>query len=53
LAARAHSEWTAGYLFGMPMLADFLEEGLSMLGLSCEESEIGRLRVAATCAMSL
>ena len=42
-AARAHNERTAGYLLGMPMLADFLEEGLSMLGLSCEEFEIGRL----------
>ncbi len=26
-AARAHNERTAGYLLGMPMLADFLEEG--------------------------
>jgi hypothetical protein len=42
-AARAHNERTARYLLGMPMLADFLEEGLSMLGLSCEEFEIGRL----------
>lgn len=42
-AARAHNERTASYLLGMPMLADFLEEGLSMLGLSCEEFEIGRL----------
>ncbi|MGZ5900262.1 MAG: DUF3775 domain-containing protein [Reyranella sp.] len=42
-AARAHNERTAGYLLGMPLLADFLEEGLSMLGHSCEEFEIGRL----------
>lgn len=42
-AARAHNNRTAGYLLGMPMLADFLEEGLSMLGHSCEEFEIGRL----------
>ncbi|MGZ5822537.1 MAG: DUF3775 domain-containing protein [Hyphomicrobium sp.] len=42
-AARAHNERTAGYLLGMPMLPDFLEEGLSMLGHSCEEFEIGRL----------
>lgn len=42
-AARAHNKRTAGYLLGMPMLADFLEEGLSMLGHSCEEFEIGRL----------
>ena len=42
-AARAHNDRTASYLLGMPMLADFLEEGLSMLGLSCEEFELGRL----------
>jgi len=27
----------------MPLVGDFLEEGLSMLGYSCEEFEIGRL----------
>ncbi len=42
-AARAHNKRTAGYLLGMPQLGDFLEEGLSMLGHSCEEFEIGRL----------
>jgi hypothetical protein len=42
-AARAHNKRTASYLLGMPMLADFLEEGLSLLGLSCEEFEMGRL----------
>jgi hypothetical protein len=42
-AARAHNNRTAHYLLGMPMLADFVEEGLSMLGRSCEEFEIGRL----------
>jgi hypothetical protein len=42
-AARAHNERTASYLLGMPMLGDFLEEGLSMLGRSCEEFEIERL----------
>ncbi len=42
-AARAHNDRTAAYLLGMPMLADFVEEGLSMLGQSCEEFEIGRL----------
>ena len=42
-AARAHNERTASYLLGMPMLCDFLEEGLSMLGYSCEEFEIERL----------
>ncbi len=42
-AARAHNQRTASYLLGMPLLADFLEEGLSTLGRSCEEFEIGRL----------
>lgn len=42
-AARAHNQRTAEYLLGIPMLGDFLEEGLSMLGYSCEEFEIGRL----------
>lgn len=42
-AARAHNERTASYLLGMPMLGDFLEEGLSLLGYSCEEFEMGRL----------
>lgn len=31
------------YLLGTPMLGDYLEEGLSKLGLSCEEFEINRL----------
>jgi len=42
-AARAHNQRTAEYLLGIPMLGDFLEEGLSMLGYSCEEFEINRL----------
>lgn len=42
-AARAHNPRTAEYLLGMPLVGDFLEEGLSMLGYSCEEFEIGRL----------
>lgn len=42
-AARAHNERTASYLLGTPLVGDFLEEGLSMLGYSCEEFEIGRL----------
>ena len=39
-AARAHNERTANYLLGTPLVGDFLEEGLSMLGYSCEEFEI-------------
>jgi hypothetical protein len=42
-ASRAHNNRTANYLLGIPLLGDFLEEGLSMLGYSCEEFEIGRL----------
>jgi hypothetical protein len=42
-AAQAHNRRTAEYLLGIPQLGDFLEEGLSMLGYSCEEYEIGRL----------
>ncbi len=42
-AARAHNQRTAEYLLGMPLVSDFLEEGLSMLGFSCEDFEIGRL----------
>lgn len=42
-AADARNGRTAGYLLGMPLLADYLEEGLSMLGYSCEDFEMGRL----------
>jgi hypothetical protein len=42
-ASRAHNNRTAEYLLGTPLLGDFLEEGLSLLGRSCEEFEIGRL----------
>jgi hypothetical protein len=34
---------TARYLLGIPLLGDYLEEGLSQFDLSCEEFEIGRL----------
>ena len=36
-AARAHNKHTASYLLGMPLLPDYLEEGLSQFGLSCSE----------------
>ena len=42
-ASEAHNERTARYLLGIPMLGDFLEEGLAMLGYSCEPFEINRL----------
>jgi hypothetical protein len=42
-ATRAHNNKTATYLLGIPLLGDFLEEGLSLLGYSLEEFESGRL----------
>jgi len=42
-AAAAHNNRTARYLLGTPTLGDVLEEGLSMLGYSCAEFEMGRL----------
>jgi len=42
-AASAHNNRTANYLLGTPLLADFLEEGLSILGYSCKEFEIDHL----------
>jgi hypothetical protein len=42
-AAAARANQTARYLLGMPLLADFLEAGLALLGRSCEEFEIDRL----------
>jgi len=43
-AARQHNaRRTATYLLGTPLLGDFLEEGLSILGFSCEEFELNRL----------
>jgi len=42
-AGQYNPRTTARYLLGTPMLGDFLEEGLSMLGYSCEEFEMNRL----------
>jgi hypothetical protein len=36
-AARAHNKRTASYLLGIPLLSDYLEEGLAAFGQSCEE----------------
>jgi hypothetical protein len=38
-AARAHNKNTARYLLGIPLLGDFLEDGLALLGHSCEKFE--------------
>jgi hypothetical protein len=42
-AESEHNQHTARYLLGMPLLGDFLEEGLSLLGQSCAEFESERL----------
>jgi hypothetical protein len=42
-AARAHNPGTAKYLLGLPLLADYLEEALSLLDVSCEDFEFGHL----------
>jgi hypothetical protein len=34
---------TADYLLGLPLLGDYLQEGLSMVGRTCEEFEVNRL----------
>jgi hypothetical protein len=36
-AADAHNNHTAAYLIGTPMFADYLEEAMSMFGLSSED----------------
>ncbi len=40
-AQQRHSEHTGDYLLGMPLLADYLEEGLSQFDLSCEDFKDG------------
>ena len=42
-AARAHNKRTAAYLLGMPLLADHLEEALSLFDRSCDDFEMGHL----------
>ena len=42
-AQRAHNERTAEYLLGMPMLGDYLEQGLAAHQLSCSEFELNHL----------
>ena len=42
-AMDARNDRTAQYLLGSPLIAEHLEEGLSMMGISCEEFEYGRL----------
>jgi hypothetical protein len=40
-AGDRHTEHTAEYLLGMPLLADYLEEGLAQFDLSCEDFDMG------------
>lgn len=42
-AADRHNDRTAQYLLGIPMLADYLEEGLDAFGLSCAGFDEARL----------
>jgi hypothetical protein len=42
-AQDARTDHTATYLLGIPLLPDYLEEGLSQLGYSCDDFELGRL----------
>lgn len=42
-ARQVHDEKETDYLIGTPLLADYIEEGLSQLGYSIEDYEIGRL----------
>lgn len=42
-AARAHNRRTAAYLLGMPLLPDYLEEGLAAFGEDCSRFEAEHL----------
>ena len=42
-ARQQANDRTAEYLLGIPLLADYLEEGLAVFGQSCAEYEMGRL----------
>jgi hypothetical protein len=42
-AGRGHNKRTAAYLLGMPLLADHLEEALSLFDRSCDDFEMGHL----------
>lgn len=42
-ASEAHSSHTGSYLTDMPLLADYIEQGLEELGFSCADVESDRL----------
>ena len=43
LARNEHSERTAQYLLGLPLLGDYLEEALSAFGEDCVGFDLGRM----------
>jgi hypothetical protein len=43
MARERHTGRTAEYLMSLPLLGDYLEEGLSVLGYSCEAAERAHL----------
>ena len=43
LAREQHNDRTSLYLLGIPILADYLEEGLAAFDLTCEDFEMGHL----------
>lgn len=42
-AREVRDEKAPQYLLGIPLLADYLEDGLSRFGLSCQDFEMGHL----------
>ncbi len=42
-ARAARDQKAPDYLVGIPLLSDYLEEGLSLMGFSCEDFEMGHL----------
>ena len=43
LAEQQHTDHTAAYLIGIPLLSDYIEGGLAAFGMSCEDIELDRL----------
>lgn len=42
-ARTEHNNRTASYLLSLPLLADYLEEGLNAFGENCQSFEMGRM----------
>jgi len=42
-ARTQHNKRTAEYLLGLPLLGDYLEEGLAAFGLDCDAFDEGRM----------